>query len=117
MNVDLTREDVVRDNTVIELKSEGKRLLQGKEKVYEISKRVIDIIGSMVGIVTLVPLTIGVFIAKLITNDKGSVFYTQNRIGKDGKIFKMYKFRSMVVGADDILQEYLNSNTEAKEEY
>ena len=117
MNVDLTREDVVRDNTVIELKSEGKRLLQGKEKVSEISKRVIDIIGSMVGIVTLVPLTIGVFIAKLITNDKGSVFYTQNRIGKDGKIFKMYKFRSMVVGADDILQEYLNSNTEAKEEY
>ena len=117
MNVDLTREDVVRDNTVIELKSEGKRLLQGKEKVYEISKRVIDIIGSMVGIVTLVPLTIGVFIAKLITNDKGPVFYAQNRIGKDGKIFKMYKFRSMVVGADDILQEYLNSNTEANEEY
>ena len=117
MNVDLTREDVVRDNTVIELKSEGKRLLQGKEKVYEISKRVIDIIGSMVGIVTLVPLTIGVFIAKLITNDKGPVFYAQNRIGKDGKIFKMYKFRSMVVGADNILQEYLNSNTEANEEY
>ena len=117
MNVDLTREGVIGDNTVIELKTEGKKLLQGKEKTYEIFKRMIDIIGSIVGIVALVPLTIGVFIAKLITHDNGPIFYTQNRIGKDGKIFKMYKFRSMVVGADDILQEYLNSNTEANEEY
>ena len=118
MNIDLTREDVVRDDsTVIELKNEGKDLLQGKENAYKISKRIIDIIGSIIGILTLVPLTIGVFIAKLVTKDKGPVFYAQNRIGKDGKIFKMYKFRSMVVGADDILQEYLNSNTEANEEY
>ena len=118
MNIDLTREDVVRDDsTVIELKNEGKDLLQGKENAYKISKRIIDIIGSIIGILTLVPLTIGVFIAKLVTKDKGPVFYDQNRIGKDGKIFKMYKFRSMVVGADDILQEYLNSNTEANEEY
>lgn len=117
MNVDLTREDVVTDSTVIELKSEGKKLLQSKEKVYEILKRIIDVVGALAGIVVLVPLTIGVSIAKLITNDKGPIFYTQNRIGKDGKNFKMYKFRSMVVGADDILQEYLNSNTEANEEY
>ena len=77
----------------------------------------IDIIGSVVGIVVLVPLTLGVYIARLVTKDKGPIFYTQNRIGKDGKVFKMYKFRSMVVGADDILQEYLDSNKEANEEY
>ena len=117
MNIDFTREEAVRENPIIELKNEGKRVVQGQEKIYEISKRVIDVVGALAGIVVLVPLTIGVSIAKLITNDKGPIFYTQNRIGKDGKIFKMYKFRSMVVGADDILQEYLNSNKEANEEY
>lgn len=117
MNIDFTREEAVRENPIIELKNEGKRVVQGQEKIYEISKRVIDVVGALAGIVVLVPLTIGVSIAKLITNDKGPIFYTQNRIGKDGKNFKMYKFRSMVVGADDILQEYLNSNKEANEEY
>lgn len=117
MNTDLTRESIVGDNTVIELKDEGKKLLQGEEKIYSFFKRVIDIIGSVIGIVVLVPLTLGVYIARLVTKDKGPIFYTQNRIGKDGKVFKMYKFRSMVVGADDILQEYLDSNKEANEEY
>lgn len=117
MNADLTREGIVGDNTVIELKDEGKKLLQGEEKIYSFFKRVIDIIGSVIGIVVLVPLTLGVYIARLVTKDKGPIFYTQNRIGKDGKVFKMYKFRSMVVGADDILQEYLDSNKEANEEY
>lgn len=117
MNADLTREGIVGDNTVIELKDEGKKLLQGEEKIYSFFKRVIDIIGSVIGILVLVPLTLGVYIARLVTKDKGPIFYTQNRIGKDGKVFKMYKFRSMVVGADDILQEYLDSNKEANEEY
>src|SRR5699024_2650763 len=44
-------------------------------------------------------------------------FYTQERIGKDGKHFKMYKYRSMVVGADEKLREYLAENEEAREEY
>ena len=117
MDIELIRDGVVENNTVIDLKTEGKKILQGREKVYKISKRMIDIIGSVVGIVVLVPLTLGVYIARLVTKDKGPIFYTQNRIGKDGKVFKMYKFRSMVVGADDILQEYLDSNKEANEEY
>lgn len=117
MDIELIRDGVVENNTVIDLKTEGKKILQGREKVYKFSKRMIDIIGSVVGIVVLVPLTLGVYIARLVTKDKGPIFYTQNRIGKDGKVFKMYKFRSMVVGADDILQEYLDSNKEANEEY
>lgn len=117
MNTDFAREDVIRDKAVLELQVEGKKLLQGRELAYQVSKRTVDIIGAIAGIVILIPLAIGVFIAKLITHDKGPVFYSQNRIGKNGKIFKMYKFRSMVVGADEILQDYLNSNNEAKEEY
>ena len=49
--------------------------------------------------------------------DKGPIFYSQNRIGKDGKNFKMYKFRSMVMGADEKLEKYLQENEDARREY
>lgn len=80
-------------------------------------KRIIDIIGAIVGIAILVPLTAVVWIGNRICKDKGPVFYAQERIGKDGKIFKMYKFRSMVVGAEEVLQELLEKDEEANKEY
>ena len=80
-------------------------------------KRIIDIFVSIFGIIALIPLTIGIYIANLICKDKGPIFYCQERIGKDGKIFKMYKYRSMVVGADEILEKYLAENEEARKEY
>ena len=86
-------------------------------RIETILKRFIDIIGSLVGIICLVPLTIIIWIANLIMKDNGPVFYTQERIGKNGKIFKMYKYRSMVVGADEKLKEYLEKNEEARKEY
>ena len=67
--------------------------------------------------VCLIPLTIILYIANLISGDRGPLFYTQERIGKDGKKFKMYKFRSMVVGADEKLKKYLEENEEARKEY
>ena len=86
-------------------------------KIEKIIKRFIDIIGSLFGIIMLIPLTIGIYMANLIVKDNGPVFYCQNRIGKDGKLFKMYKFRSMVVGAEKKLEEYLEQNEEVKKEY
>lgn len=86
-------------------------------KIEKIIKRFIDIIGSLFGIIMLIPLTIGIYMANLIVKDNGPVFYCQNRIGKDGKLFKMYKFRSMVVGAEKKLEEYLEKDEEAKKEY
>lgn len=80
-------------------------------------KRIIDIIGAIVGIVILIPLTVAVWIGNRICKDKGPIFYSQERIGKDGKIFKMYKFRSMVVGAEQILEELLEKDADAREEY
>ena len=80
-------------------------------------KRIIDIIGAIVGIAILIPLTVAVWIGNRICKDKGPIFYSQERIGKDGKIFKMYKFRSMVVGADEVLQELLEKDEEANKEY
>ena len=87
------------------------------KKVDKFFKRTIDIIASIFGIIALLPLTICVYIANLICKDRGPVFYTQNRIGQNGKIFKMYKYRSMIVGADDKLEKYLEENEEARKEF
>ena len=81
-------------------------------------KRVIDIIAGLVGTILLIPITIGVYIArKILKEDDGPIFYDQLRIGKNGKYFKLYKYRSMVIGADEILKEYLAENEEAKIEF
>lgn len=123
MNTNLAREEVV-DNVVANLYAlptvtkETTRLHKQEETLgYKISKRIVDIIGAMFGVVMLLPMTIGVYIANLIVGDNGPIFYSQNRIGKDGKIFKMYKFRSMVMGADEKLEKYLEENEEARKEY
>ena len=88
-----------------------------KRKVERITKRGIDIIGGIAGTLILIPLTAILFVANLISKDNGPLFYTQKRIGKNGKIFKMYKFRSMCVGADEKLKKYLDENEEARKEY
>jgi len=62
-------------------------------------KRSFDIILSMIGIVISMPLWL-VFILLIWLEDRGPIFYTQNRVGKQGKIFKAFKFRSMVRDAE-----------------
>lgn len=83
----------------------------------KIFKRLIDILGGIVGTFVLIPLTIGIAIANLICKDNGPIFYSQYRMGKNGKLFKMYKYRSMVVGADEKLKKYLEENEEVRKEY
>lgn len=86
--------------------------------IEEIIKRFIDIFMGLIGTLILIPITIGIFIAKKILHeDDGPIFYEQLRIGKDGKVFRMFKYRSMVIGADEKLSTYLNENEEAREEY
>lgn len=87
------------------------------KKIYRIFKRFIDIIGALVGCIVLLPLTLGIWIANIIAKDNGPVFYVQKRIGKNGKVFTMYKYRSMVVNADKKLKRYLLDNPEANEEF
>ena len=86
--------------------------------IYKVIKRIIDIIGGLIGIITLIPLTIIIYISrKILHEDDGPIFYDQMRMGKDGKVFKMYKYRSMVVDADKKLDKYLEENEEARKEY
>lgn len=66
---------------------------------YDILKRAADIVCSLAAITVFSPLLLAVS-AAIIVNDFGSPIYTQTRIGKDGKAFRIYKFRSMYKDAD-----------------
>lgn len=85
--------------------------------LYYIIKKCFDIIVSIIGCVLLIPITLIIKLAYVLSGDFYSIIYTQDRIGKNGKHFKLYKFRSMVPDADNILWEYLKSNKEAAREY
>ena len=69
------------------------------EKVYTVFKRFMDIVLSIIGLIIISPILLIVSLAIKI-DSKGPVIFKQERIGKDGKVFKIYKFRSMVVGAE-----------------
>lgn len=78
-------------------------------------KRALDVLFVIMGTPFVLPFMI--IIAVLIKMDGGSVFYHQARLGKDGREFKFWKFRSMVPDADKKLDEYLASNPEAAQEW
>lgn len=104
---------VIQVNSLSQINQKRKNI----ETTEKIIKRLVDICAGIVGVILLIPLTMIIYIANKICGDGGPVFYFQDRIGKDGKIFKMPKYRSMIVDADKKLDEYLNSNEEAMAEY
>ncbi|WP_308638432.1 sugar transferase [Paenibacillus silvisoli] len=77
---------------------------------YLIVKRAIDIVCAAVGLICLTPLFIIVAILIKIEDPRGPVFFHQIRIGKNEKPFRMYKFRSMVSNAEELLEELLMQN-------
>lgn len=79
-------------------------------------KRFFDIIASVFGILAIIPVAIIAKICYVASGDKKSIFYKQQRIGKNGKKIHIYKFRSMVHNADEVLQELLK-NPEYKKEW
>lgn len=103
MDINVANDNITQEISNLSPKVYSKVL--SERRIYVFMKRVVDIIGAVLGIILLAPITLGIFIAKIVCQDKGSIIYTQNRIGKNGKIFKVYKFRSMVEGADEILEE------------
>lgn len=79
-------------------------------KFYLFVKRVFDVIASVLALILLSPLFAIVAILIKREDPKGPVFYSQIRVGKNGKTFRMYKFRSMVVDADQKLAELLSKS-------
>lgn len=74
-------------------------------QLYIVTKRFMDIIGAIVGLLFLSPIFIAVGILYCFGDSKGSIFFKQKRYGKNGELFNIYKFRSMVKNADEKLME------------
>ena len=103
--------EIVIENNTIDNKKIGICIEKG-------IKRLFDIFVGLIGTILLIPITICIYIAKkILKEDNGPIFYNQLRIGKNGKYFKLHKYRSMIVGADEILKEYLKNNEEARIEF
>ena len=75
--------------------------------VYSCIKRILDIIFSLIALIFIVPICLVIKAITLHFEDYDSIFYTQERIGKNSKKFKIIKFRSMVVNADEELVKML----------
>lgn len=84
---------------------------------YRYLKYFIDRIISFSVIIIGLPLIVAVAIFIKIYSPKGTVFYGHKRIGRDGKYFTCWKFRTMVPNADEILSVYLNDHEELRKEY
>jgi len=84
--------------------------------MYLFTKRFLDIVISIIGIIFLIPICLVIKFLYILDGDFASIFYVQKRVGKNGKIFKLYKFRTMVVNAEKILSELLN-DTNIRLEY
>ena len=78
-------------------------------KGYHFIKRTFDILLSAIGLIVLSPL-MAVIAYKIKKEDGGPVLYKQVRVGKNGGHFKMYKFRSMVTNADQLLEKLESQN-------
>ena len=89
---------------------EVNRILERESRLYLFIKRSIDIICSLAGIIVLSPVFLIVAILIKIEDPKGSIFFCQERNGQHPNTFKMYKFRSMVHNAEELLKDLQHKN-------
>lgn len=75
--------------------------------LYRGTKRVFDLICATLGVILLIPIAIIVKISYVCTGDFNSIFYTHTRVGKFGKEFQLFKFRTMVPNSKEMLEEML----------
>lgn len=78
--------------------------------IYEQLKRSVDIGCSLAGLLLLSPVFVLIGLLIKLEDPRGTVFFYQTRVGKDGKPFRMYKFRSMVSNAEERLKELMAQN-------
>lgn len=105
--------DFEERNTDLEILYEGTNsdleIVYEEKKMYSIIKKIIDIVCSVIGLVILSPIfiVISIFIK---FESKGPIIFSQERVGLNGKTFKMYKFRSMVDNAEDLKKTLSDKN-------
>lgn len=98
-----------KDEFVV-LREKIEKASDSNRRVYWFVKRIFDIIMSSVAILILSPVFLIVALAIYIDDPKGSPFFVQTRVGRHGKKFKFYKFRSMVSNAEELLEQLKEKN-------
>ncbi len=115
-NSHVLNESVTVDQIMIKTNNKEKSFVYSIERhIYFSIKRLFDILCSLLGVLVMIPVAIVTKICYLISGDTKSIFYTQKRIGKNGKFIYIYKFRSMVWNADEVLKELLKQPKYKKE--
>ncbi|RKP53840.1 sugar transferase [Cohnella endophytica] len=104
------RDEAVLDVSEYYSKAGIEQIDRREFSLHGVLKRAIDIVGSLFGLMLLSPLFVVIAIAIKWEEPKGSVFFSQTRIGKDEKPFRIYKFRSMCVDAEAKLKDVMDRN-------
>lgn len=86
-------------------------------KMYKFFKRFADIVISSFGMLFLLPISLGVWIANMINGDFGPLVFKNKRVGINGKTIYVYKYRSMCVNAEKVLEDLMDKDPKIKEEY
>lgn len=84
---------------------------------YLIGKRVFDVVSCFMALIILSPIFLITAIAIKVEDPKGKVFYSHNRIGKDGRIIPVYKFRSMFSNSDELFEQFTPEQKAEFEEF
>ncbi len=89
----------------------GQARIREREKgAYMWGKRALDLTCTIAGLILASPVFIAIAILLKVENPRGYIFFAQERVGKNGKVFRMYKFRSMVPDAELLLTNLLDRN-------
>jgi len=115
VNIDVTNGNVAEDISSVSTKK-YKEIVIGN-KLYKRIKRIMDVVFATIGLIVLLPVFAIIALA-IKLESKGTIFFKHIRIGKNGKIIKIYKFRSMVENAEQLIQEFTPEQMkEYKENY
>ena len=102
MNIEYANENVINNTPKIKSVSNTDYVIKAQR--YIKVKRIIDCILSTIALILLSPIYLIIAIAVKI-DSQGPVFFKHTRIGKNGKIIKIYKFRTMVTNAEELIKQ------------
>lgn len=111
-----TKAETVARSEQLVINQDVTSFLRLRTSLYLATKRIFDIFTSIIGLILAAPIMLGVALA-IKCQDGGKVFYKQTRVGKNGKHFQIYKFRSMVKNADEALKNLLTTDPESAKEF